>query len=86
MKSLDDEEAFAAVGHGDNKYYWGQRHDRILNESDTGGIAVTRDAMADPAETDISAAQRMLSAVSGSLLTSLLGTFYSPAPSSGLSD
>ena len=60
-------------GHGRLEDTEGQRHDRI-----SGGIlgvtAVTRSGRDEPeTEVDISAGQKMLSAVSGSLLTSLLG-------------
>ena len=78
MTRLDEEEVLAAAKHGDNNYSRGQRHDRILNESDMRGIAVTRDIMADSVEVEISAPQKMLSAVSGSLLTSLLGKLCMP--------
>jgi len=78
MTRLSDESVPATAKHGDNTYPWGQRHDRTLNESDIGSIAVTRDAMEDPKETEISAPQKMLSAVSGSLLTSLLGKVSHP--------
>jgi len=81
MTRLDEEEVLARAKHGDNSYSRGQRHDRIPSESNTGGIAVTRGAMADPVETEISAPQKMLSAVSGSLLTSLLGKLRIPSPS-----
>lgn len=78
MTRSSDEEGLATAKHGDNSYPWGQRHDRTLKESETGSIAVTRDAMGDPQETEISASQKMLSAVSGSLLTSLLGKVLHP--------
>lgn len=78
MTRLSDEQVLAAAKHGDNSYQWGQRHDRTLKESETGSIAVTRDAMGDLKETEISASQKMLSAVSGSLLTSLLGKVLHP--------
>ena len=69
----DERTAFSTLGHGGLEDTEGQRHDRI-----SGGIlgvtAVTRCGRDEPeTEVDISAGQKMLSAVSGSLLTSLLG-------------
>ena len=50
----------------------GQRHDRSQGNPNSSQASVTRDG--DNGEIEISAPQKMLSAVSGSLLTSLLGT------------
>ena len=72
-----DGRALAARGYGDNRHPWGQRHDRIADSFDAGAITPmtlekTGDLASEP-EVEISASQKMLSAVSGSLLTSLLG-------------
>ena len=67
----DEERLSGESGHGNESYTQGQRHDRISDMSKTSTAAVT--AQGDASSMDISAAQKMLSAVSGSLLTSLLG-------------
>lgn len=73
--SRSDQQTLATSGDGDTEY-WGQRHNRIQYTS-TEPNPVTMDESNEPdvgdAVTDISAVQKMLSAVSGSLLTSLLG-------------
>lgn len=78
--STSDEQKLTTSRNGDTVYR-GQRHDRI---QDTSGQPnpVTMDESNEPEvediETDISAVQKMLSAVSGSLLTSLLGILLFP--------
>jgi len=65
-----DEKASSAPGYGiTTSSPQGQTNTPEYSES---GPTVT---MSDSKEMDISAGQKMLSAVSGSLLTSLLGTF-----------
>ncbi len=70
-----DEQKPATSRDGDTEYR-GQRHYRIQDTSAKPN-SVTMDESNEPevenVETDISAVQKMLSAVSGSLLTSLLG-------------
>ena len=74
-----DEQKLATSRDGDTEYR-GERHYRIQNTS-AEHKPVTMDESNEPdmedVVTDISAVQKMLSAVSGSLLTSLLGTFLS---------
>ena len=74
----DERTALSTLGHGGLENTEGQRHDRI-SSGILGVTAVTRgDKDGTETEVDISAAQKMLSAVSGSLLTSLLGKLYLP--------
>lgn len=58
-----------------------QRHDRSQSNPNSIQASVTRDG--DNGEIEISAPQKMLSAVSGSLLTSLLGKSFSGESFSG---
>ena len=75
--SRSDKQKLATSRDGDTEYR-GQRHYRIQDTS-AEAISVTMNESKKPevedVETDISAVQKMLSAVSGSLLTSLLGIF-----------
>ncbi len=64
-------EELATARNGDKTLLGGQRHDRALG-ADRAGMPMTTITSND-GEVDISAGQKMLSAVSGSLLTSLLG-------------
>ena len=68
-----DRHPSAPSKHGDT-----ERHHSI-SDYNREGVAVTMDAANEPeiqeTQTDISAGQKMLSAVSGSLLTSLLGEY-----------
>ena len=67
----DERIQYASRHHGAPAYRPGERHTVPDNDFSDKGDTV---AMADRnGETDISASQKMLSAVSGSLLTSLLG-------------
>lgn len=53
----------------------GQRHDRILDEIAPSGLPVSYISKRDDnGDIEITAGQKMLSAMSGSLLTSLIGT------------
>lgn len=67
----------ATPKHGDSEQIQGQRHQRLPNTAGSDN-SVTMDEANEPeiddSAMDISAGQKMLSAVSGSLLTSLLGT------------
>lgn len=69
------DKALATTSHGEKRYTEGQRHDRLPDISGGAATMTMKDADDLPPETDISASQKMLSAVSGSLLTSLLGKF-----------
>ena len=75
--SRSDEQKLATSRDGDTEYR-GQRQSRI-QDTPTEFNSVTMNGYKKPelegVETDISAVQKMLSAVSGSLLTSLLGMF-----------
>ena len=68
-----DEEQSAATWSEDKDGSPGQRHDRMPVDRGSS-ISMTHDEM--KPETEISAGQKMLSAVSGSLLTSLLGASF----------
>jgi hypothetical protein len=66
-----------------DKTWAGQSHDRIHAGDDlVPGVATTiaMDGDSDNVEFDITAAQKMISAISGSLLTSLLGKSYDFTP------
>ena len=67
----DERAEFAAVRNGASVEPLGQRHDR--DDSNRGDSDIIKKRTLE-GEIDISASQKMLSAVSGSLLTSLLGT------------
>lgn len=60
--------------------FGGNGHDRIHGDNPIPGVSSTIAMMGDndEIEADITAGQKMLSAMSGSLLTSLLGTFTDP--------
>ena len=71
-----DENQVATSSYGNSEPSPGQRHD-ISSKGAPSSNAVTMNESDEPElEMDISAAQKMFSAVSGSLLTSLLGTFF----------
>lgn len=80
MFPMDDQEV-ESVGHShsglqrDSVLPQGQRHDRIGNGTSKATIAMMSGSRGEEEldAVDISAGQRMLSAVTGSLLTSLLG-------------
>ena len=77
MLGADGRALAARGGYGIGGYPWGQRHDRVPDSFDAGAMTpVILDQMGDSVsepEVEITASQKMLSAVSGSLLTSLLG-------------
>ena len=70
-----NEHELRSVRDGQQSPSQGQRHDRLPNiSSATNSVTMGRmDDIEPEIETEISASQKMLSAVSGSLLTSLLG-------------
>lgn len=70
-----DEQQFATLNNGENgrQSLRGQRHTRISDSLKSGDTITMNKPTDSEAEVDISAGQKMLSAVSGSLLTSLLG-------------
>ena len=73
--SRSDEQKLATSRDGDTEYR-GQRQYRIQDTSaEVNPVTMneSKEQGAENVETDISAVQKMLSAVSGSLLTSLLG-------------
>ena len=67
------EKEFATTMEEESTFTQGQRHDRIPDPRNGGASKATVDPNNFPPEIDISAGQKMLSAVSGSLLTSFLG-------------
>lgn len=71
-----DEQQFATSKDVENNYHSlpGQRHSRISDSLESGNTFIMNKSKEPEAEIDISAGQKMLSAVSGSLLTSLLGS------------
>ena len=76
--SRSDEQKLATARDGDTEYR-GQRRYRIQDtsaEPNPVTMNETNEPEVENVETDISAVQKMLSAVSGSLLTSLLGIYY----------
>lgn len=70
-----DEQQFATLKNGEDNHHslQGQRHTRILDSVESNNTMTMNKPIEPEAEIDISAGQKMLSAVSGSLLTSLLG-------------
>lgn len=70
-----DEGQVTTAEHGESTDLIGQRHERV--EGGNGGEASAMGSAANDSEpeVEISAGQKMLSAVSGSLLTSLLGMY-----------
>lgn len=72
---LSDEQQLATSHTGDGIHHLsqGQRHNRMPVSSGSINSALMDATAEKEMEVDISAGQKMLSAVSGSLLTSLLG-------------
>ena len=68
-----DEESTATSEHGTT--FGGQGHDRILEDNPLQGLPspIAMSSENDHVVVDITAGQKMLSAMSGSLFTSLLG-------------
>lgn len=60
--------------HGDSKQIQGLAHDRMAGGSSKHPEVTSYESDEETTEMDITAGQKMLSAVSGSLLTSILGT------------
>lgn len=77
--SDDNDEQPATLQSGEGIYQdsRGQRHNKMPELSDSTELAKMDGACEKEVEVDISAGQKMLSAVSGSLLTSLLGRNFS---------
>ena len=73
-----DEHQIATSSHGDPEYFSGQRHDRSSRGPGTSNLVTMNEPDESEVEMDISVGQKMLSAVSGSLLTSLLGRSLHP--------
>ncbi|SLM39960.1 mitochondrial carrier [Lasallia pustulata] len=69
-----DEGKVATARHGESINLLGQKHDRLENRDEAATSAMGSNASDAESEVEISAGQKMLSAVSGSLLTSLLVT------------
>ena len=80
-----DEEELATSRNGDSEQFQRRQYNRISKTAGAGN-AVTMEENNEPeiedAAVDISAGQKMLSAVSGSLFTSLLGIILPPSKSS----
>ena len=74
-----DEHQVATSSHGNSEYSLRHRHDISSKHTGPNNSVAMDSSKAPEAPLDISAGQKMLSAVSGSLLTSLLGT-YVPQP------
>ena len=68
-----DEGQVATARQGESTNLLGQRHDRFEGENEGDDSTMGSTASDSEPEVEISAGQKMLSAVSGSLLTSLLG-------------
>lgn len=75
-------EELATARSGDTPLSGGQRHDRILGNDGAIMAMQTKSADAGEVDVEISTGQKMLSAVSGSLLTSLLGKILLLSPNS----
>ena len=71
----DEQAEYATFRDGASVHPMAQRHERDSSSSANGTVTGSE------GEIDISASQRMLSAVSGSLLTSILGIHPQPIPS-----
>ena len=65
----------AKSSHGDSGGSKGQAHDRMAGKPSKGSTVMLEEQYDQATEMDISAGQKMLSAVSGSLFTSLLGIY-----------
>lgn len=75
-----DEHQVATSSHGNSDHSPGHRHDISSKGAGSGNSVTMNDLNDAEVEMDISAGQKMLSAVSGSLLTSLLGIFFLQRP------
>ncbi len=69
-----DEQQVATSSHGKSEHLLGQKHDRSSEGVGTSSSVTMNEPNEPEVEMDISAGQKMLSAMSGSLLTSLLGS------------
>ena len=75
-----DEDQVATSSHGNPEYPLQHRHNISSKQTGPRNPVAMDSSKAPEASLDISAGQKMLSAVSGSLLTSLLGTFFLEQP------
>lgn len=75
-----DEHQVATLSHGNSEHSPGSRHDTSSKGTGSSNPVTMNDPDEPEVEMDISAGQKMLSAVSGSLLTSLLGTLFLQQP------
>lgn len=73
-----DEHQVATSKYGNTDYFSQQRHDRLSEHPGTSHLVSMNEQDEAEVEMDISAGQKMLSAVSGALLTSLLGKSLYP--------
>ena len=73
-----DEHQVATSSHGSPDNLSSQRHDRLSNGPSRSKSVTINEHDEQGVEMDISAGQKMLSAMSGSLLTSLLGNLLHP--------
>ena len=73
-----DEHQVATSGHGSPDHLSSQRHYGSSNGPSTNNSVTMNEHDVQDVEMDISAGQKMLSAMSGSLLTSLLGSLLHP--------
>lgn len=75
-----DEHQVATSSHGNSDHSPGHRHDISSKGAESSKSVTMNDPNEPEVEMNISAGQKMLSAVSGSLLTSLLGTLFPQHP------
>lgn len=73
-----DEHQVGPSNYGDSDYFSQQKHDRSSKGPGTSHVVSMNEQDEAEVEMDISAGQKMLSAVSGALLTSLLGKSLYP--------
>ena len=71
-----DEHQVATSSYGKSDFPLRRRHDVSSEHTGPSKSVAMDDSKVPEDQMDISAGQKMLSAVSGSLLTSLLGTFF----------
>ena len=73
-----DEHQVATSTHGSPDHLSSRGHDGLYDDSSTSKSVTINEHDEQDVEMDISAGQKMLSAMSGSLLTSLLGSLLHP--------
>ena len=74
----NDEHQVATLSHGNPDHFSQQRHDSSFKSPGTSDSVTMSEHKEPEVEVHISAGQKMLSAVSGALLTSLLGNPLHP--------